>query len=112
MWLPGSRQSISRGRSGVKWRIIGPAEGGGFEVECKGQTKIFDPSVKGHWKIYDATEMVLSVGDQVRINEGFKEGWVPKTSGCASKKPCVAFKNNDIAKIAAIDGEQITLDDG
>ena len=99
-------------RSGEKWRIIGPAEGGGFGVECKGQTKIFDPSVKGHWKIYDATEMVLSVGDQVRINEGFKEGWVPKKGGCASKKPCVAFKNNDIANIAAIDDERIMLDDG
>jgi hypothetical protein len=43
--------------------------------------------------------MDLSVGDQVRVSEGFKENGV-------------AFRNNEIAKVAAIDGEKITLNDG
>jgi conjugative relaxase-like TrwC/TraI family protein len=85
-------------KCGDKWKII-DQDGAGFKVERRGEIKIFNPKTKGAWKIYEPSEMVLSVGDQVRITQGF---WDRK----------VSFKNNDIAKIAAIDSERITLDDG
>ena len=61
--------------------------------------KAFDPALKGKWDLYESAEMELSVGDQVRVTEGFKENGV-------------AFKNNEIARVASIDGEKITLEDG
>jgi hypothetical protein len=44
-------------------------------------------------------EMVISVGDQIRITEGFRERGV-------------AFRTNDIAKVKAVELDQIELEDG
>jgi ATP-dependent exoDNAse (exonuclease V) alpha subunit len=60
---------------------------------------LFSPKSKGKWNVYESDDMQLSVGDQVRITEGFNERGV-------------TFKNNDIAKVAAIDSGRVTLDDG
>jgi hypothetical protein len=49
--------------------------------------------------VYEPSEILLSVGDQVRLTNGFKEQGV-------------AFKNNEIVRITAIDKEQMTLADG
>jgi hypothetical protein len=43
--------------------------------------------------------MAASIGERVRIPEGFKEGGV-------------LFKNGDLPKIAAIDSERVTFEDG
>jgi hypothetical protein len=85
-------------RPGELWRVV-ESDDGTVRL-CRGeQRKAFDPSLKGRWDLYESAEMELSVGDQVRFTEGFKENGV-------------AFRNNEIAKVAAIDGEKITLDDG
>jgi hypothetical protein len=69
------------------------------QLERDGITKTFDPRVKGKWSVYETEAMVIAVGDRVRLTESFKERGV-------------AFKNNDITKVAAIDTNRITLDDG
>jgi len=74
-------------------------EDGRFKLKREGVAKLFDPAAKGKWNVYEPSELLVSVGDQVRITEGFKERGV-------------AFKNNDIAKVAAIDSERIILEDG
>ena len=86
-------------KSGQKWKVLERQPDGVFTLEREGRKRTFDPGSKGKWNVYEPSEMVLSVGDQVRITEGFQERGV-------------VFKNNDIAKIAAVDSEKITLDDG
>lgn len=85
-------------KPGEKWQVIEP-EDGTVRLRRGDVAKAFDPALKGKWDLYESAEMELSVGDQVRVTEGFKENGV-------------AFKNNDLAEVAAIDGEKITLDDG
>jgi conjugative relaxase-like TrwC/TraI family protein len=89
-------------KAGEKWRVMENHDWSGvkcFLLERDGVEKSFDPGYRGKWNVYDTAEMQLSVGDQVRITEGFKERGV-------------IFKNNDIAKVAAIDVDRVTLDDG
>jgi conjugative relaxase-like TrwC/TraI family protein len=85
-------------KPGQKWRVKG-LDGETIQLERDGITKTFNPRVKGKWSVYDTEEIVVSVGDQVRLTESFQERGA-------------AFKNNDIAKVAAIDADRITLDDG
>jgi len=86
-------------RAGEKWQVSERQEDGRFKLKREGVAKLFDPAAKGKWNVYEPSEMLVSVGDQVRITEGFKERGV-------------AFKNNDIAEVAAIDSDRIILEDG
>ena len=63
------------------------------------ERKSFDLTSKGKWSLYDTEEMVISVGDQIRITEGFREQGV-------------AFRTNDIAKVKAVELDHIELEDG
>jgi conjugative relaxase-like TrwC/TraI family protein len=89
-------------KSGEKWRVLSCLDDcicPDVALERNGVTKLFNPQSKGKWSVYDAIEMQLAVGDQVRITEGFKERGV-------------VFKNNDISKVSSIADDRITLDDG
>lgn len=86
-------------KAGQKWEVCGRISEGAFFVERDGLRREFRSSSKGKWNVYDQDVMQLSVGDQARITEGFKERGI-------------VFKNNDIARVAAIDSDRITLDDG
>jgi conjugative relaxase-like TrwC/TraI family protein len=86
-------------KTGQKWQVRECIQAGRVILEREGKTRTFNPNAKGKWNIYEPFEIVLSVGDQVRITEGFRERGV-------------TFRNNDIARIAAIDSERVTLDDG
>jgi hypothetical protein len=86
-------------KGGQKWQVEQRLGDGRFTLERGGVTRTFDPTCKGKWNVYESSEILLSVGDQVRVTEGFRERGV-------------TFRNNDIAKIAAIDERSITLDDG
>jgi hypothetical protein len=86
-------------KTGQKWQVAEALPDGRFRLQREGLNRTFDPGRKGRWNIYDTSEITLSVGDQVRVTEGFRERGV-------------AFRNNDIARIAAIDEKKITLDDG
>ena len=86
-------------KAGQKWEVCEPLAGGRFKLRRDSVTRDFDPSRRGKWNIYETAEVLLSVGDQVRVTEGFRERGV-------------IFRNNDIARIAAIHERSITLDDG
>jgi conjugative relaxase-like TrwC/TraI family protein len=86
-------------RPGEKWQVAKAVEGGAVTLERGGVAKAFDPSLKGKWDLYECSEMDLSVGDQVRVTEKFKENGT-------------AFNNNDLARVSAIDSDRITLADG
>jgi conjugative relaxase-like TrwC/TraI family protein len=86
-------------KAGQKWEVCEPLAGDRFKLRRDSVTRDFDPSQRGKWNVYETTEILLSVGDQVRVTEGFRERGE-------------AFHNNDIGRIAAIDDRTITLDDG
>jgi hypothetical protein len=86
-------------KAGQKWEVCEPLAGERFKLRRDSVTRDFDPSQRGKWNVYETAEILLSVGDQVRVTEGFRERGE-------------AFHNNDIACIAAIDEHTITLDDG
>jgi conjugative relaxase-like TrwC/TraI family protein len=86
-------------RAGQQWQVVERMENGEFKMERDSEIRTFNPNSRGKWNVYEPSEAVLSVGDQVRITEGFKERGV-------------AFTNNDIARVAAIDDKRVTLDDG
>jgi hypothetical protein len=54
---------------GTKWQVVENQADGLVKVQWEGVTKLFNPSTKGDWKIYETAEITLSVGDQVRITE-------------------------------------------
>jgi ATP-dependent exoDNAse (exonuclease V) alpha subunit len=86
-------------KAGQKWEVCESLAGERFKLRRDSVTRDFDPSQRGKWNVYETAEILLSVGDQVRVTEGFRE----RGEG---------FHNNDIARIAAIDERTITLDDG
>jgi hypothetical protein len=54
-------------------------------LESNGKTREFKPTAKGKWDVLVASTMQVSVGDQIRVTGGFREG----------KN---VFKNNDVAR--------------
>jgi conjugative relaxase-like TrwC/TraI family protein len=86
-------------KAGQKWEIAESLAGGRFKLRRDSVTRDFDPSQRGKWNVYETAEILLSVGDQVRVTEVFRERGE-------------AFHNNDIARIAEIDERTITLDNG
>jgi hypothetical protein len=84
---------------GDKWRVVEQLDNGQCLLERGQVEKTFDPKTKGEWSIYDVHEMAASIGERVRIPEGFEEGGV-------------VFKNGDLPKITAIDSKRVTFEDG
>lgn len=84
---------------GQKWRLMEQMDDGSYRVERKGAIGIFNPRAKGKWSVYDTHEILVSVGERVRVPEGFKERGV-------------VFENGDLPKIVAIDSERVTFEDG
>jgi hypothetical protein len=85
-------------RPGEKWTVR--------ETNCEtitlergGQFRQFKTSAKGNWDVLVASTMQVSVGDQIRVTGGFREG----------KN---VFKNNDIAEVREITETELVLNDG
>jgi hypothetical protein len=68
-------------------------------LERNGKIKEFKPSANGKWDVLVCSTMQLSVGDQIRVTAGFREG----------KN---VFKNNDIAQVREVTDTELLLDDG
>ncbi|MBV8969722.1 MAG: relaxase domain-containing protein [Verrucomicrobia bacterium] len=68
-------------------------------LERNGKVRHFEPSAKGKWDVLVPSTMQVSVGDQIRVTAGFREG----------KN---VFKNNDIAQVREITDAELLLDDG
>ena len=68
-------------------------------LERNGKVKEFKPSANGKWDVLVSSTMEVSVGDQIRVTAGFREG----------KN---VFKNNDIAKVREVTDTELVLGDG
>jgi hypothetical protein len=68
-------------------------------LESNGMVRQFKPSAKGKWDVLVSSTMHVSVGDQIRVTAGFREG----------KN---VFKNNDVAQVREITDTELVLHDG
>jgi hypothetical protein len=69
-------------------------------LECNGKVRQFKPSViNGKWDVLVPSSIQVSVGDQIRVTGGFREG----------KN---VFKNNDIVEVREITHTELVLNDG
>jgi hypothetical protein len=68
-------------------------------LERNGQVRQFKPSAKGKWDLLVCSTMQVSIGDQIRVTAGFREG----------KN---VFKNNDVAQVRAVTDTELVLHDG
>jgi hypothetical protein len=59
-------------RPGEKWQVAERLNATMFIFTRGSERKNFDLTSKGKWSLYDSEEMVISVGDQIRITEGFR----------------------------------------
>lgn len=87
---------------GTKWTVVCQKEDGRILLEKTSgnfNRGLLDVSGKGQWNVYDVQEMQVSVGDQIRITEGFKSIYGDR------------FKNNDIGKVKDINCAGIVLED-
>jgi hypothetical protein len=67
-------------------------------LQRNGEVRQFKPSAKGKWDVLVPSTMQVSVGDQIRVTAGFREG----------KN---VFKNNDIAEVREVTDSELVLHD-
>jgi conjugative relaxase-like TrwC/TraI family protein len=68
-------------------------------LERDGKIRHFKPAAKGKWDVLVPSTMEVSVGDQIRVTAGFREG----------KN---VFKNNDIVAVREVTDTELILNDG
>jgi conjugative relaxase-like TrwC/TraI family protein len=68
-------------------------------LERCGKVRQFKPSANGKWDVLISSTMQVSVGDQIRVTAGFREG----------KN---VFKNNDIVELREVTDTELVLNDG
>jgi hypothetical protein len=67
-------------------------------LERYGKVRQFKPSANGKWDLLVSSTMQVSVGDQIRVTAGFREGR--------------NVFNNDIAEVREITTTELVLNDG
>ncbi len=72
-------------RPGEKWTVR-ETNCETVTLESNGKVRQFKPTAKGKWDVFVSSTMQVSVGDQIRVTAGFREG----------KN---VFKNNDVAQV-------------
>jgi conjugative relaxase-like TrwC/TraI family protein len=82
-------------RPGEKWTVR-ETNCETVTLESHGKVRQFKPSAKGKWDVLVSSTMQVSVGDQIRVTAGFREG----------KN---VFKNNDVAKVREITNTELVL---
>jgi hypothetical protein len=85
-------------RPGEKWAVR-QTNCQTVTLERNGQARQFKPSAKGKWDVLVSSTMEVSVGDQIRVTAGFREG----------KN---VFKNNDVARVREVSDSELVLHDG
>jgi hypothetical protein len=68
-------------------------------LERNGTVRQFEPFAKGKWAVFVCSTMQVSVGDQIRVTGGFREGRN-------------VFKNNEIGKVREVTDTELVLHDG
>jgi hypothetical protein len=82
-------------RPGEKWTVRETCCGS-VTLERDGKVRQFKPSAKGKWEVLVSSTMQVSVGDQIRV-----------TGGCREGKN--VFKNNDIAQVREVTDTELVL---
>jgi conjugative relaxase-like TrwC/TraI family protein len=85
-------------RPGEKWTVR-ETNCETVTLESNGKVRQLKPSAKGKWDVLVCSTMQVSVGDQIRVTAGFREG----------KN---VFKNNDVAQVREITNTEVVLNDG
>jgi conjugative relaxase-like TrwC/TraI family protein len=85
-------------KPGEKWTVR-EANCETVTLERNGRCRRFIPSAKGKWEVLISSSMQVSIGDQIRVTGGFREG-------------NNVFKNNEIAVIRQITATELVLRDG
>ena len=85
-------------RPGEKWTVM-ETNCETVSLERNGKIRQFKPSAKGKWEVLVSSTMQVSVGDQIRVTAGFREG----------KN---VFKNNDILEVRELTDSELVLYDG
>ena len=85
-------------RPGEKWTVRG-TNCETVTLERSGKVRLLKPSAKGKWDVLIPPTMQVSVGDQIRVTAGFREGEN-------------VFKNNDIAGVREVTDTEFALNDG
>ena len=68
-------------------------------LERDGKIRHLKPAAKGKWDVLAPSTMQVSVGDQIRVTAGFREGRN-------------VFKNNDIVAVREVTDAELILNDG
>ena len=68
-------------------------------LERNRKVRQFKPSANGKWDVFVSSTMQVSVGEQIRVTGGFREGRS-------------VFKNNDIAEVREITDTELVMIDG
>jgi ATP-dependent exoDNAse (exonuclease V) alpha subunit len=90
--------SVGGFRPGEKWTVT-QANWETVMLERNGKVREFKPFAEGKWDVLVSSRMQVSVGDQIRVTAGFREG----------KN---VFKNNDIAQVRDVTDTELVLHDG
>jgi ATP-dependent exoDNAse (exonuclease V) alpha subunit len=85
-------------KPGEKWTVRG-TNCETVTLERNGRVQHFKPSAKGRWDVLVSSTIQVSVGDQIRVTAGFREG---KNM----------FKNNDTVEVREVTDTELVLDDG
>jgi len=85
-------------RPGEKWTVR-ETNCETVTLERNAEVRQFRPSARGKRDVLVSSTMQVSVGDQIRVTAGFREG----------KN---VFKNNDIAQVREVTDTELALDDG
>jgi len=68
-------------------------------LERNGKIRQFKPSAEGKWDVLISSTMQVSVGDQIRVTGGFREGRN-------------VFKNNEVFHVREVTNTDLVLNDG
>jgi len=85
-------------RSGEHWTVV-RRQSGAVVVRKDGQEKLLPLTQAGKFELYRQEQLALAVGDQVRVTKNFTAGGQ-------------RYSNNSLHKVAGIDGDRISLEDG
>jgi len=85
-------------KPGEKWTVREP-NCETVTLERNGKVRQFKPSAKGKWDVLVSSTMQVSIGDQIRVTTGFREG----------KN---VFKNNEIGQVQEVTDAEFVLNDG
>ena len=85
-------------RPGEKWTVR-ELNCDTVTLERNGKIRQFKPSAEGKWDVLISSTMQVSVGDQIRVTGGFREGRN-------------VFKNNEVFHVREVTNTDLVLNDG